>query len=88
MTDRSDRPIDATDVNDLARLQEAEPINDAQHCTDGPADTARPADGDWAAPQSLMQHVESEPWPIDALPPMIGAAAEGSAPSTPTRLTL
>ena len=80
-----DRPEGATDFNDLASRCGTEAVKRAVASASAPSAVmplpiARtPVSGDsggWPLPQSLSVKVESQPYPIDALPPTILAAVE------------
>ena len=72
-----DRPDGATDFNDLCRLRGAEAVRVAVERAQmpgigehGSGDAGEP----WPKPEPLTVRIESEPYPADALPGLIGAA--------------
>jgi len=68
----SDRPVWATDFNDLAKLKGSEEVKRQV----GLARLAGLALATWPKPQPLVNHQGSEPYPIEALPGIIGAAVQ------------
>jgi putative DNA primase/helicase len=81
----SDRPDDVTDFNDMAALHGLEAVKQAianattpvmgEYHAGGESAPAGDPDG-WPEPHPLAVKVESEPYPIDALPDTIRAAVE------------
>ena len=77
------RPESCTDFNDLARHCGPEAVKDsiavAEVATvavaEGPA-SGKMGSNEWPDPQSLISTIEPEPYPLDALPPIILAAVE------------
>ena len=72
-----DRPADATDFNDLARLRGLSAVLTAIETAAKPpqpvADNrdSNAAQSDWPDPEPLTAPVESRPYPVDALPPLL-----------------
>jgi putative DNA primase/helicase len=76
---------DRKDINDLARLEGHETvrrvIEAAEIVAADPADeradpTNSRGSATWPSPQPLVSKIETEPYPVDALPPAIRAAVE------------
>lgn len=72
-----DRPADATDFNDLARLRGLPAVLSAIEAAAKPpqpvADNrdSNAAQSDWPDPEPLTAPIESRPYPVDALPPLL-----------------
>jgi putative DNA primase/helicase len=75
-----DRRKDATDFNDMAAVRGMEAVRDAINHAAAPDDDGgpgnAPAGEPWPEPQPLAAKVDSEPYPVDALPDTIRAAVE------------
>jgi len=68
----NNRSIDDKDFNDMFMLLGIEAVKQAIENSTKPIDEVQ----GWIAPQPLLAKVESEPYPLDALPDMIRAAVE------------
>ena len=72
-----DRPADATDFNDLARLRGLPAVLSAiEAAASTPQKVARDSDANaaqsaWPDPEPLTAPIESRPYPVEALPPLL-----------------
>lgn len=75
-----ERPPGATDFNDMAAARGMEAVRDAIKNAAAPDDGGGPGHSPggqpWPEPQPLAAKVDSEPYPLDALPDPIRAAVE------------
>ena len=75
----SNRPVKASDFNDMAELRGNEAVKKCIFAATQPAPVARVApvaDAKWPDPQSLTVSLKTEPYPVDALPPKVHAVVQ------------